>query len=92
MTVDGQTGFEVIVILPSLQSWADNIILVVLLLRTFLIKQVSGIALPEEERLKGRPNLSVFPMLAENVTRVELSRQMEEGTNLRCDGFAHSME
>ena len=54
-------------------------------------KQITGVACPEQHRLQLLPHLAVSPMFTENISRVDLPRDVVEGDHPRSDGFARVM-
>ena len=60
-------------------------------LAVFLLKQLPRISLPEQKRLELLPDLLVPPMLTENVSWVNFTRDMEELDHSTCDGFNDAM-
>ena len=53
--------------------------------------EICGVALPEQDRLKYTPNLGVTPVLAENVSRVDFSRDVDKSSNLGGNGLTYAM-
>ena len=51
-------------------------------------KQIAGVACPEQHRLQLLPHLAVSPMFTENVSRIDLPRNVMELNHSRGDGFA----
>ena len=60
-------------------------------LAMLLLEQLPRISLPEQERLELLPDLLVSPMLTENVSWVNFTRDMEELDHSTCDGFTNVM-
>ena len=60
-------------------------------LAVFLLEQLPRISLPEQKRLELLPDLLVPPMLTENVSWVNFTRDMEEPDHSTCDGFKDAM-
>ena len=56
------------------------------------LKNVHGVPRPEEKRLEERPDLRVAPMLAEYISRVDFTREMEEDDDLGSNGFADTVK
>ena len=56
-----------------------------------LLEQLPRISLPDQERLELLPDLLVSPMLTENVSWVNFTRDMEELDHSTCDGFTDAM-
>ena len=54
-------------------------------------EQITGVACPEQHRLQLLPHLAVSPMFTENISRVDLPRDVVEGDHPRSDGFARVM-
>ena len=66
-------------------SHFDNMLL-------FKICQFHHVAFPEQDRLQYTPDLTVASCLAEYISRVGNSGNVNELEDLHCDGFSHSMK
>ena len=53
--------------------------------------EICGVAFPEQDRLEYTPNLGVTPMLAENVSRVDFTRDENKSSYLGGDGLTYPM-
>ena len=53
--------------------------------------EICGVTFPEQDRLEYTPNLGITPMLSENVSRVDLIRDVNESSNLGGDGLTYAM-
>ena len=56
-----------------------------------LVEQLTSVALPEEERLKLLPYLLIPPMLAKDISRVYLSRNVVELHHPTCNSLSNSV-
>ena len=53
--------------------------------------EIYGVTFLEQYSLEYTPNLGVTPMLAENVIRVDFTRDVNESSNLGGDGLTYAM-
>ena len=56
-----------------------------------MINNIHGVALPKEKRLEDIPNLTISPMLAEDIGWVDFTRDMVDGGNSCSHGFSDAM-
>ena len=57
-----------------------------------MVIEISCITRVEEKRLKDPPDPCITPMLAEDISWVELTRKVMECHDLGCNGLMHPME
>ena len=57
-----------------------------------ILEEVDCISVVEEDRSEHRVDLGVTPMLAQNVSRVHVTKDVVKGDHLGCDSFPSVME
>jgi len=51
------------------------------------MEQVNSISLPEQKRLEHTPNLSIPPMLTEDISWANLTRYVVKSNHARCNSM-----